>query len=185
MSDLTIGLIAGGLVVFLLQWAGRHFLDRLVLPRVLDWWATQSRKMALNRAEFLLKTFESYLKMSSNFSAVILRAEERSHRLLAFPFGISFLMILAIFIRPYVPDNGTHDHIGLIVVGTITACALTIATVILENKRDYRALSDLAQYRNRVIGRLEKLYRAAGLDGTDIEERLERVPAAPYPYPEH
>jgi hypothetical protein len=47
-----------GFMGFLLAWAGKHLLDRLLLPRVVDWWALQNKKWAMERAVQLLKQLE-------------------------------------------------------------------------------------------------------------------------------
>jgi hypothetical protein len=103
MSDIAIGVIVF-VTLYLLQWAGKHFLDRLVLPRVLDWWARQSKKMALQRAKYLCQQFELYLKLYSNIDLVVLRIEERRNKHLLFPFAIILLMVYTIFIRENYPE---------------------------------------------------------------------------------
>jgi hypothetical protein len=103
MSDIAIGVIVF-VTLYLLQWAGKHFLDRLVLPRVLDWWARQSKKMALQRAKYLCQQFELDLKLYSNIDLVVLRIEERRNKHLLFPFAIILLMVYTIFIRQNYPE---------------------------------------------------------------------------------
>jgi hypothetical protein len=55
LPSLSIGAAIGAVPLWLLGWVAKHFLDRLVLPRVLDWRARFNKMRALNRAELLLK----------------------------------------------------------------------------------------------------------------------------------
>ena len=182
MSDITIGVIIGGLIVFFLQWAGRHLLDRLVLPRVLDWWARQSSKMALNRAEILLKQFENDVKAYSNIRLFILRIEDRRNKLFSFPFTVALLMIYAILTNQYIPgEKATYGQIAFLLFAIIAICAYWSFGFIYQNRRDYRVFENFNIYRIEIIERVEKLFQAAGLDESAIRERVERLPGVPLP----
>jgi hypothetical protein len=94
------------------------------------------------------------------------------------------LLILAIFVKLVSPEQTSDaDNTIKIVVAVILVYALSVVSLILETRRDYLALSDLAQYRSRIINRLEALFRASGLDENEIRDRIERVPPAPLPTP--
>jgi hypothetical protein len=60
-----VSAIVLGIIGFLLAWAGKHLLDRLVLPRVLDWWARKNQKWAMERAAQLLEQLEKESKYAS------------------------------------------------------------------------------------------------------------------------
>jgi hypothetical protein len=182
MSGLTIGIIVGSITWFLLQRVGKHFLERLVLPRALDWWAAFSKKMALNRAELLLKTFEFDLKLATNIQLFVLRIEQRQYRSETIPQAIVVLLILAIFVVSTEQTTGA-DNTTRIVIGVILVYALSIVSFIFESRRDYLVFADFTQYRSRIINRLEALFRASGLDENEIRDRIERVPPTPLPTP--
>jgi hypothetical protein len=179
MSDITVGVIIGALLVFFLQWAGKHVLDRLVLPRVLDWWATLSKQMALNRAAMLLKTFELDLKLATNIPLFLLRIEKRQYHWESIPRTINVLLILAIFAHLTIPEQQPPPDPTKLVIAVILVISLSIVSMFLENRRDYLVLSDLINYRDRTITRLEALFKAAGLDENEIRERIGRVPSVP------
>jgi hypothetical protein len=185
MSDITIGVILGFVMLYLLQWAGKHFLDRLVLPRVLDWWAKQSKQMALQRAQYLCQQFELDLKLYSNINLVVLRIEERRNKHLLFPGAIVLLLVYIIFIRQNYPEvQAPPTQVAIMLLVTILLVSISIFFIMTyENRRDYRALADFTHYRDRTILRLEKLFQAAGLDDDEIRARLERVPVAPLSTP--
>jgi hypothetical protein len=180
MSDLTTGLIIGGVIVFFLQWAGRHILDRLVLPRFLDRWAKLSKTMARNRGRFLLTQFEDNLRIYSNIHLFVLRLEDRRTKLFAFLFAITILVVLAILSFLYTPgDQATPHQVAFLVFAVIVMCASSVFTFVIETRRDYKTFSDFGAYRARTIARLEKLLQAAGLNESAIRERIEAVPAVP------
>ena len=76
MNKIDVVSLLWGAAGFLFLWAVKHFLDRAVLPRVLDWWARQTRKSALTRSEELLKLFKRDLGHASDIRYLILRVEE-------------------------------------------------------------------------------------------------------------
>jgi hypothetical protein len=185
MSDITTGIIIGGIIIFVLQWAGKHFLDRLVLPKILDWWARQSKQMALNRAGYLLTEFELDFKLASNIQKLLLRIEKRSQAFLFFPLAMILLLILSIIAHLYFPDDdkATYKQMGALAVAVIIMYAQWILALYYQNKRDYRVLFDVHGHRDRLMSRLEKLFRAAGLDDAEIRDRIERIPTIPLSTP--
>jgi len=185
MSNITIGVIIGFVTLYLLQWAGKHFLDRLVLPRVLDWWARQSKKMALHRAKYLCQQYKRDLTLYSNINLVVLRIEERRNRHLLFPFSINLLLVYVIFTLQNFPKiQAPPTQAAIMFAVTIFFMSISMFFIMpYENRRDYRTLADFTHYRDRTILRLEKLFQAAGLDDDEIRARLERVPAAPLSTP--
>jgi hypothetical protein len=55
-----------GILGFLVAWVATKFLDRLMLPRITDWWAHLNKIRAANRAEFILKQFENERTQASD-----------------------------------------------------------------------------------------------------------------------
>ena len=74
----------GAILIFVLRWAGKHALDRLLLPRVLDWWVRQNQQRALRRAEKLLIIFKQDLQYGSDLRHLILRVESRNMFLIVY-----------------------------------------------------------------------------------------------------
>jgi hypothetical protein len=51
--------VVGGVIIWLLGWVGKHFLDRLILPRFLDWWAARNARRAAKRAKRVLALYQN------------------------------------------------------------------------------------------------------------------------------
>ena len=65
---MQVSAIVSGIIAFLLAWAGKHVLDRLLLPRVLDWWARKNKKWAMERAAQLLGAIGKGVKVCIRYS---------------------------------------------------------------------------------------------------------------------
>ena len=94
-----------GILGFLLTWAAKHLLDRLLLPRVLDWWARQNRRWALQRAEQLLSLFITELRRASDTRHLILYLVDRVAVLVAFVSAFNVLLLLMILLQQIVPES--------------------------------------------------------------------------------
>jgi hypothetical protein len=181
---LTYAAILAAVVFFLLQWSAKHLLDRLVLPRFLDWWALQSNKTALKRAAYLEKQFEIDLKVFSNVHLLVLRIEDRRTRLFTFLFGVNLATVLAVLAHLYFPeDKANYQQFGSLLLAIIVMCTSSIFRFISDNKKDYVNFADFNEYRARTVQRLEQLFAAADLDKKDIRERLALLPAVPLSTP--
>jgi hypothetical protein len=73
-----VSAIVLGIIGFLFAWAGKHVLDHLLLPRVLDWWARKNKKWAMERAAQLLEQLERESKYASDTRHLILFLENRT-----------------------------------------------------------------------------------------------------------
>ena len=90
---------AGTVLVFLLGWGVKHLLDRLVLPRFLDWWATTTRSRSLRRARRLTTQFEDEMACYSDVRMLVCKTDARLRRTL-FQVSIIMLTCFAFVLRP-------------------------------------------------------------------------------------
>jgi hypothetical protein len=84
---------AGTVTIFIAGWATKHALDRLLLPRVLDWWATRTRSLALMRAQTIVDNFESDLLTYSDIRLLLYTSDRGYRRSLFWSIVLIFEMI--------------------------------------------------------------------------------------------
>jgi hypothetical protein len=114
MGSLTS--IVLGIVGFLLAWAGKHLLDRLLLPRVLDWWARKNKKWAMERATQLLKQLEMEARCALDTRHLILFLEDRTAAMVIF-LGVFNALAIITIIFPVEPEfahvkRGNRPHLA-------------------------------------------------------------------------
>lgn len=171
----------GGVLFWLLGWVAKHFLDRLVLPRVLDWRARFSKQRALNRAEFILEQFERE------------RSQSLDTRLLSLALGrliianicfirvmISMLIIIIIgqLAEPKFETLKTGD-IYILYYVPVSFVLFVAAFYYSWNRRLVSLFTNPAKHRDEIITRIVSLLKAADLSEDDIALWLARVSPAP------
>lgn len=184
--DLT-SLLSGGfgaVLVFLVGWMAKHTLDRLFLPRVLDWWAAKTKARALRRAKKVADILEFEYFCYADFRLLLYRVD-RKLRSTLFVFIMIFLFISGLIITAIRHSSGINlaeilENLGIYIpflewLLRLFLILLTIIIIVvgwLEFGRptlDYDMIVR-AEYRAaRDLGRIDKLLIAAGLSESEQE----------------
>jgi hypothetical protein len=85
--------LASAIGLFLLGWAAKQALDRLFLPRVLDWWAKRTQSKAEKRAHALAKKFDEEFTYSQDIRLLFYRSERQVKYRLSI---LAFLMVFGL-----------------------------------------------------------------------------------------
>jgi hypothetical protein len=177
----------GGVVFWLLGWAAKHLLDRLVLPKIFDWWARQNARWALKRAEQLLHTLEIELKYATDIRQLVVFVVDRLAVLVLVLGVLCLLLTLKVIENQMYPDY-VHRHLDMAVFHWLTIAVPLVFGFFLwviyyANRRLVAAISDPIKRRDETITRLTSLLKAAGLSEAEIKDWLERVPLVRTPEP--
>jgi hypothetical protein len=176
-----VSAIVLGIIGFLLAWAGKHLLDRLVLPRVLDWWARKNQKWAMERAAQLLEQLEKESKYASDTRHLILFLENRTATMVI-TLGILNALGIITIIVPVEPEFQQFKLATAPILLLIPVMgALMIYAVNYINRRFVSLFTDANAHWEKTIARLIPLLRAAGLSEKEIKDWLEEVPPVPVP----
>jgi hypothetical protein len=118
--------VAGTAALFFFGWIAKHLLDRLLLPRLLDWWATRTRARALQRASRLIARFQRDLKDYSDVRILLYKTDE-SLRNTMFILFVIFVVCVAALLRA---ERVTHvlDYVNPL-DSTVDYSVLTVFTV--------------------------------------------------------
>jgi hypothetical protein len=169
-----------GFMGFLLAWAGRHLLDRLLLPRVVDWWALQNKKWAMERAVQLLKQLEMESKYASDTRHFILFLEDRTATIVLTLGLFNAVGIIIIIGWPVEPESQQFRVvITLILLLVPVTVVLLLYALRYVNRRFVSLFTDAQAHWDETIARLNPLLRAAGLSEKEIKDWLEKVPSVP------
>jgi hypothetical protein len=157
VNKIDVASLLWGAAGFLFLWAVKHFLDRAVLPRVLDWWARQTRKSALTRSEELLKLFKRDLGHASDIRYLILRVEEFVVVLVSASaiFNTGFLLLVT---HPTVLGESAPGSLLIFLLAFLTMgfFAVVIWGVQYKHKRDADMFINLEKHREETVSRLRK-----------------------------
>jgi hypothetical protein len=177
--DLT-SLSIVGILVWLLGWVSKHFLDRLVLPRLVDWWARLNKTWAIKRAEQLLNLFVIELRRASDSRYLILNLDERFAVVVCFVGGVNILLILLVLLQQIVPESERLNQekvLSLLVL--IVVLVIFLVGTFYTNRRLVSIVTNPAKHRDDLVVRLSSLLSAAGLSEDEIKIWLEKVPPIP------
>ena len=179
----SLSSIVLGFMGFLLACAGKHLLDRLLLPRVVDWWALQNKKWAMERAVQLLKQLEMESKYVSDTRHFILFLEDRTATIVLTLGLFNALGIIIIIIGwPVEPElQQVKVVITPILLLVPVMVVLLLYAVRYVNRRFVSLFTDAQAHWDETIARLNRLLRAAGLSEKEIKDWLEKVPPVPVP----
>ena len=180
--------VAATVLLFFCGWAAKHVLDRLLLPRLLDWWATRTRARALQRAQILVSNFEYEVVVYADIRMLLYRTDGRL-RLIVFIILITLLFSVVIVLRvdtandlinTYNPLRAAKESgsitISFVRGGIYLAMLLDLGflwflvgrpTLNPEMILSPKLIAD------RTLGRIDKLLVAAGL--TDVEQADWRI----------
>lgn len=156
-------------------------LDRLVLPRVLDWWARRNRVRALKRSDYLLKQFEIDIRLLQDVPRLIIRLTRNVSQLMHLLLPLVAMNIILLSLSILDAENSKIMFIGsAAIVGLVLLphpMQVFLSDRRLSREREY--LADPQAYRKKLIDRLSKLYIAAGMSPDEIEEWCTLVPEVP------
>jgi hypothetical protein len=179
LSSLLWG-AAGTVFLFLFGWAGKHTLDRLLLPRLLDWWATQTRTRALKRAQGLVDNFEYEVACYADIRMLLYRTDRHLRQTIFVFLVFSIICVVALLKadRTNVLINSTNPihnfpvlpefliRIGILLLLCVNFGLLwslvgrpTLSREMIKSPKAVAA---------RTLRRIDRLLVAAGL--TDVEQ---------------
>jgi hypothetical protein len=188
------------LFIYLLHWAGKHFLDHLFLPRFIDWWARRTdrwaqrgRADALKQAEKLIANFHNDLRISGDARLLLLHGINIVIEVV----GTSSVLIIGILvIWPELPFDAFDQYMGRLserapdiilvpynAVLVKVTFGLSVAVLILlfvlsinelRVRRYMRLIECENQHREYTMNRLRALLIAAGFDTQQQEEWLKQ-----------
>jgi hypothetical protein len=170
----------GGLVVllgFLLSWIAKHVLDRIFLPRFMDWWAKTNRTTALRAAELRLREYKTDLKIVSDSKHLIMYFIKGLFKGIALAAFFLFIFITFLFVSLFWPKE--FPPIFIVLTFGAASFILTIITGIIieyEFERYNRLIDNEIECYGDVVKRLRKLLEAAHLDPEQRSEWLKQVP---------
>lgn len=167
----------GGILFWLLGWAAKHFLDRLVLPTAVDWWSRLNKQRAINRAEQLLKQFELERIQSLDSRYLTLVMGKRIAYIVC-SVGIFVSLLILIAIRQITKSEAERisafDLYFLLLVPAYFA--FLIALIYYWGRRLTSIFSNATDHRQNVVIRIRRLLAASGLTEDEIKLWLEKVP---------
>jgi uncharacterized protein with PQ loop repeat len=177
--DLT-SLGIGAISIWLLSWASKHFLDRLVLPGVVDLWARLNKRWAMQRAEQLLKLYVLEVQRSTDNRQLILHLMDRATIIVCWVGGVNTLLLLMVLLQQVVPEAErlNPQRISALLV-IIAVLGIFLWAIFYTNRRLSSIFTDPAKHRANIIGRITPLLAAAGLSEDEIKQWLRRVPPLP------
>ncbi len=172
----VLGLVAS----FLLGWAAKQTLDRLMLPRILDWFARRQRNSSQKRAEHVLEQFLYNLRHISDTRHLIIRLGDRLTFLILWTASTNTTLIILLIYQQSAKERLATVPILLLLV-VLVGYAFVLLISIRSGIHETSMLTNLEAYRGQIVDRLRNLLAAAGLADTQIEAWLERVPPLPAP----
>jgi hypothetical protein len=177
----SLSSIVLGITGFLIAWAGKHLLDRLLLPRVVDWWARQNKKWAIERAVQVLKQLEMESKCASDTRHLILFLEDRT-AIMVIALGVFNALCIITLIFPLEPEFARFKEATAPILLLVPVMGfLMIYSVRYLNRRFVSLFTDANAHWDKTIVRLNRLLQAAGLSEKEIKDWLEKVPPVPVP----
>jgi hypothetical protein len=163
--------------LFLLQWAGKHFLDAFVLPRIRDWWAGRSKKAALQMAGEVLKQSETEARDVADVRFLLLRVYRMISAIALSATIFITLMLILIALGQNVPGSEERGFSQAMLLIVPALYALWLFGVRYEYTRLDGMMQNPAKHREEMITRLRKLLKGGGFTENEIEEWLKsKVP---------
>jgi hypothetical protein len=156
--EINVWALLAGVGGFLLAWAAKHFLDRLILPRVLDRISRINKRLTLRRANKLRERFNSDLKYIGNFPALMVRMIAEIYYM--------FLIV------------GFVSTIGIVGLPAFLVMAILMAFRTAGAERHLKMLTSPV-YRSEIETRIKTLLISAETPADEIDVFLEGLNKAP------
>lgn len=179
--DVSVVGIAWGFGAFLLAWAGKHLLDRTALPKLLDFWASFSRKLTVRRAGNIVKEYVHRHERAADLR--LLFVDLLTHAVyviisVASLVAAAVILVVESFARrgpPPVRFGGPDSGVALMAILPAFLYMVLFALLVSSIKSILRRP---AEYRNDTIKRLRKV-ASKHMTPAEIEELVARLPPAP------
>jgi hypothetical protein len=173
LASILYGAI-GASAVFLLGYVAKHWLDRTILPKILDFIASRSKISSLKRANNLVKKFQKEKKVGQ-----IGRISRKLTNLGLLSQVVSAKILVALFLTSAViMDGKLHLFDSNFKVHTFLALCLLVIFIQELQIMYSMIMSDLAfnmqSYTYGTAIRIISLLRAANLDDDEIHEWLKK-----------
>jgi hypothetical protein len=156
-------------------------LDWLLLQRIRDLWAHQSKRQARARAEQITAKFKSDMDEMSDITILIIK---KTNLIVQLIFAVGALDLSFHFLTTAPDSYGLFDPLSLrfrphleFAVILVLAAGFLVSGFLYKREREVRY--DVAKYRLETLGRLRNLLTAAGLGEDEIEVWLSRLPQVP------
>jgi DNA-binding transcriptional LysR family regulator len=159
---------------------GKHLLDRLLLPRFLDWWAARNANRALRRAERVLRHYGWDILTVIDVRFLLNRI---------FTFIIAAIAGLGITLsgfflaQAWLPTASSELQYNVLMYYCGIAGPLYFTYIWLDTRRRTGRWAGIYAfpdaYRQNVVARLTRLLEAAGLNEAETKSWLEQMPQAP------
>jgi hypothetical protein len=170
----------GALLVWMLGYTGKHTLDRLVLPKVLDWLAQRNRDSAATRAKNIIQLFELNVRRASDIKTMILVSESRLAFLILSTCAINYMITFYVLLDVGEPTEQIASRLYIKSLLVVPPLLMVFCFYIIKYIRsEMDDLEDLHKYRVKTLARLRKLLTGAHFTEGQIEEWLSRVPQIP------
>jgi hypothetical protein len=157
--EISVWTLLAGVGLFLLGWAAKHFLDRLILPKLLDRISRTNKKLTLRRANKLRERFNSDLKYIENFPSLMVRMISEIYYM--------FLIV------------GFVSTLGVMGLPVFLIMVIFMAFRTAGAERHLKILTSPA-YRSEIEARIAALLKSAEMPAAEIDgflAGLNKIPA--------
>jgi hypothetical protein len=167
----------GGVGLWLLQWMAKHILDRLFLPRLQDSFARLNKKLALMRAEQVLRQYHYDVSRQQGVLWKLRDEVAELYMIIVFTGALVIAWpIITTLQDPAYNDAPLFSRRTLAYMYAVVCLALIVFARIKMNiaRRDVKA-RDAEAHRAETQARLKNLLTSAGLDNGERERWLSRL----------